>query len=156
MPKIRVNQDADGYINIAPGVKLHVDTLAAMMTPANLNDNVSGSGIKLQDARVEVLAEVPDVEGTPMLAYTIAFSVQREAATVGETVAIEAKKAGVKARKDGIEAAADEARKRLIADKDAEAARRIADIKEMAVAGNDQTSNALGKVFASVLNNAAK
>ncbi len=138
MPKIRTTPDVDGYVNIAPGVKIHVDTLTAMQTPANLNENVSGSGIKLQDARVEVLHNVADVEGTPMRAFTIAFSVQREPATVGEQVAIDAKKGAVQTRKDKIAA-------------DAEAAKIVQAVKDMAVAGNDQTSKALGSAFAAIL-----
>ncbi len=151
MPKIRTTPDVDGYVNIAPGVKIHVDTLTAMQTPANLNENVSGSGIKLQDARVEVLHNVADVEGTPMRAFTIAFSVQREPATVGEQVAIDAKKGAVQTRKDKIAADAEAARLRLIADKDAEAAKIVQAVKDMAVAGNDQTSKALGSAFAAIL-----
>ncbi len=155
MPISTIVPDAEGNIRIGSAV-LTMAALEAMATPANLNDNVSGSGVKLEEGRVRVLAKVADVEGEPMRGFTIAFSVQREPATEGEKVAIDAKKGAGEARKAKIASDADAERQRLIAAKDAEAARRIADVKEMAVAGNEQTSRALGSAFAAILQTGGK
>ncbi len=154
MPVMTIAPDENGKIMLAPGITAHVDDIAAFITPANLTGKdgaATPSAIKLHDARVRVLLPVQDVDGKPIRGFTVALVVSREAATDKELVAIEMRKAAGETRKaDKVQAEAD-ARQAIIAAKDAEAARRIADIKEMAVAGNDQTANALGKAFSSIL-----
>lgn len=149
MPTLTVTPDENGRVSVG-GVHIHKDDIVAMLAPSNLNDAATGGGIRLQDGRVRVLLPVQGIEHA-MAGYTLAFTVVRDAVTEGEKVAIETKKAGTEARKLKIAADAEAERKRLIEAKDAESAKIVSAVKEMAVAGNKQTSEALASAFSSLV-----
>lgn len=144
-----VTPDENGRINIADVLHLHKDAIVAMLAPANLNEVATKSGIKLQDSRVKVLLPVNGVPGEKMANYTISFTVQREPVTEGESVACTLKGESTEQRRKAKEDAIVTERQNAINMANANAEQRIRDLREMALAGNQQTANAILAAVAS-------
>lgn len=104
MPTMKVRPDENGRINLADIAHIALGDIEALEVTSP-NDAATGKAIKLADARVQVIAKVPQHGENQMATYTVALTVTREPVTEAETVACGTKADAQKARK------ADEERK---------------------------------------------